>query len=151
MDGISIAAFANELEKSAFLKGLWQRLVTGIFGTDKEKQKQRVDYFYSPRAGPDKWTKFDSNIKSPEFLAQVTTHKNADPKLVQFAHSMHALTNSPTVGKVQSERLSGKTYEIRNTPRGLACTCPDWRFVGTLKPGYECKHIRAHKKGKAQV
>ena len=151
MDGISIAAFADELEKTAFLKGLWQRIVTGIFGPEEERQKSRVDYFYSPRAGPDKWTKFDSNIKSPEFLAQVTTHKKADPKLVQFAHAMHSLSNAKTVGKIQSERLSGKTYEIRSVPTGLACTCPDWKFVGSTRPGYECKHIRAYKLGKAKV
>jgi len=151
MEGISIEAFADELEKTAFFKDLWRRFVTGIFGTDKEKQKKRVDYFYSPRAGPDKWTKFDNNIKSPEYLAQVTTHKKADPKFVQFAHSMHSLANAQTVGKVQSERLPGKTYEVRKTPSGFGCTCPDWKYVGSTKPGYECKHIRAHKMGKAKV
>ena len=37
--------------------------------------------------------------------------------------------------------------EIREIPEGLGCTCPDWRFNGSIKPGYKCKHVQAHQAG----
>jgi len=151
MKGISLEAFADEIEKTAFLGKLWQKVVGMLDSGDEAKQKHRVDYFFSPKAGPDKWTKFDNNIKSKEYLSQVADHPGADKKLIQFANAMHEVANAPTVGKVQSERLGGRSYEIRKIPGGLACTCPDWKYVGSTKPGYECKHVRAHKQERSEV
>jgi len=33
----------------------------------------------------------------------------------------------------------------------LGCTCPDWRYVGTMKPKYKCKHILAYEAGKVKA
>jgi hypothetical protein len=78
-------------------------------------------------------------------------HKKADPKLIQHTQSMHALAKGKTVGKIQSSTLSGKTYEVRKIPAGFACQCNDWRYKGSVTPGYECKHIRAYKAGKLRA
>jgi hypothetical protein len=154
MNDVSLSAFADELEKTAFFGELWNRF-TGLFSSDDErvqaKVKRRVDYLFSPKAGPDKWEKFTNNVKSPDFVAQVVKHPNADPKLVVHANSMHELANGSTIGKIHSKRLTGRAYEIKKLPNRLGCTCNDWRFKGSVNPDHDCKHIRAFKSGKVEA
>jgi hypothetical protein len=150
MNDTCLNALADELEKIGFMEGLWKG-ITSLFQSDTDKAKSRVDYFFSPKAGPDKWDKFAKNVKSKEFVAQLAQNPNADPTLVQHAEAMHDLENGKTVGKILSSRLPGKSYEIKETGRGLACTCPDWKFVGSLRPGYKCKHVTAHEQGLAKA
>jgi len=149
----SLVAFADELEKTAFLGKLWRGFLS-LIGSDepeKAKTKNRVDHLFSPKAGPEKWDKFSQRIKSPEYLRQVTEHPSADPKLVQHATSMHDMTNGQTIGKIRSERLTGRSYEIKKMTDGLGCTCPDWRYKGSVTPGYECKHVKAFKAGRVKA
>ena len=150
-----LPSFADELEKDAFFGELWQKVVN-IFGGDtpptrSPKVQQRIDYHFSPKAGPDKWDKLVRNARSPEFVQALEQHPDADPKLIQHARSMHDLSRGKTLGKIRSTRLVGRSYEIRKTPEGMACTCPDWRFVGSVTPGYECKHIEAFKGGRTEA
>lgn len=146
----SVASFGDELEKIGFFNELWTR-IRKAFSNEDEKTKQRVDYFFSPKAGPDKWDKFSLNVGSQAFVDQLASHPGADPTLVQHAQALHNLAKGKTVGKIYSSTLPGKSYEIKETAQGTACTCPDWRFVGTLTPGYKCKHIKAHEAGLARA
>lgn len=153
MRSVSLGAFADEMEKIAFFGELWRKVVNLVRPSDeaeKAKVKNKVDYLFSPKAGPDKWTKFNNRVKSPEYLKQVSEHPDADPQLVQHAKSMHDLANGQVLGKIESETLGGRTYEVRKTESGMACTCPDWRYKGSVTPGYECKHVRAFKSGKVK-
>lgn len=151
----SLASFADELEKTALLGELWRKVVS-IFSTHPsperpEKIQLRVDYHFSPKAGDDKWDKLMQHSRSIEFVKKLEEHPDADSKLIMHARSMHDLSHGKTLGKIKSTRLPGRSYEIRKTPGGMACTCPDWRFVGSVNPGYECKHIRAFKRGKTEA
>jgi hypothetical protein len=155
VDQVSLTAFGDELSKIAGLKEWWRSFL-GLFRTKpkepaKPKVDKLVDYHFSPKAGDDRWDKFVKNIRSPEFVAGITSHPLADEKLKQHAQSMHEMARGQTVGKIQSSRLPGRSYEIKDTPGGLACTCPDWRFKGSVNPGYECKHIKAHNAGKVKA
>ncbi len=156
MNDVSFSAFVDELAgiemaKTAGLRDLWQRFVD-LFRVPDEKAKRRVEYHFSPKAGSDKWNKFAKNIRDPNFVERLSKHPDADSTLITHAKALHGLSRSPTVGKIKSSRLPGRTYEIRDLGGGnLGCTCNDWRFKGSLSPGYECKHIRAHKQGKAQA
>jgi hypothetical protein len=146
-------AMADELEKTALLS-LRDVLgkITDLFRSEESKAKRRVDYHFSPKAGPEKWDKFLKNVRSKDFVKLIQDNPLADEQLKAHAASLHALSRSKTVGKVESAKLPGMKYEIRELPDGsLGCTCPDWRFVGSLKPGYECKHIRAFKEGKTKA
>jgi hypothetical protein len=149
----SLAAFQDELEKTALLSELWHKVISIFSSTPSQpdKAQQRVDYHFSPRAGRDRWDKLVRNARSSEFVQKLEEHPEADPKLIQHARSMHDLSHGKTIGKIKSTRLPGRSYEIRKTQTGLACTCPDWRFVGSVNPGYECKHIRAFKRGKTEA
>lgn len=147
MTDIDYRATEDELTKIALLGNIWQSFLD-IFRGERAKFKRRVDYFFSPKAGKDKWEKLEKNVRSQEFVDQVKDHKLSDDKLKLHVQSMHELSRGKPAGKIESSRLPGKTYEIRKISGGLGCTCPDWRFKGTVNPGYECKHIKALKAGK---
>lgn len=152
IDEKTVAAFNDELEKIAgwgFLGRLWSKF-TSLFRPESRDQK-RVDYHFSPKAGPEKWNKFAKNVRRKGFVDKVVEHPNADSKLIQHAKSMHDMSRGKTVGKIYSSRLPGRSYEIRSTPSGLACTCPDWRFKSSVSPGRPCKHIKAHLAGKTKA
>lgn len=147
MDPVMFNAFADELQKIAGLGDLWQKFLD-VFRTKEDKVNRRVEYHFSPRAGKDRWDKFLRNVRSTEFVDQLSKHPEADGKLVMHAQAMHALSRAPTIDKIQSEKLPGQTYEVKRLPSGdFGCTCNDWRFKGSINPGYECKHIKAHRAG----
>lgn len=162
MNQVTISAFHDELEKIAGIGDLWRkildfsplgRLFNRKLAPEKEKTKATLmaEYHFSPKAGDDRWDKFSKNVRDPKFVEALAEHPQSDEKLVQHAKAMYEMSRGPTVGKIQSSRLPGRSYEIKKVPGGLACTCPDWRFKGSVNPGYECKHIRAHHAGKAKA
>jgi hypothetical protein len=147
VDQTSLAAFGDELEKISGFFDFWRRLF-GKKDEAEEKNKLRANYMFSPKAGPEKWDRFAKYVSDPRFLQQLGKHPEADEKLLRHATGMHELAKSPPINTVKSEKLPGKSYEIRSLPNGeLGCTCPDWRFKGTTSSGYACKHIRAHRTG----
>jgi hypothetical protein len=147
VDAQTLRAFGDELSKIA---GFFSWIAGNTQGAGKAKL--RVAYHFSPKAGEEKWVKFLKNISDPGYLDQLSQHPEADPQLLQHAKSLHDLSKAPTVGKVYSVRLPGRSYEVKKLQDGTyGCTCPDWRYIGSLQPGYECKHIRAHKAGKVKA
>jgi len=135
----SFSAFTDELVKISVVPS-------------SRKVERRVDYLFSPKAGPEKWNKFLKHVRSPDYAEHVVDRASSDPKLVRHAQAMHGLSRGRTLGKVQSARLPGRSYEVRKMKDGrLGCTCPDWRFVGSVNPEYDCKHIKAFRAGKSKV
>lgn len=148
---MTYAAFTDELEKIAGFRDLWQGFLD-LFRSKDQKLNKRIEYQFDPKAGPDKWNKFLKNVKNPDYAKKVMDHPMADEKLKLHTESMHSLAKGDVVNKIKSSRLPGRTYEIRKISGGnLGCMCPDWRFKGSVNPGYECKHIQAHKQGKLKA
>ena len=99
---------------------------------------------------PTKWDSFHANVESPQFVKAIQRDKILPEKLKLHAYAMHHLTVGETVANVEGS--SGKPYDIRALPGGsLGCTCRDWKFRGSVDPGYKCKHLRAHEAGKDKV
>lgn len=148
VDPVVFSAFTDELEKiSGFGEGLWQRFLD-IFRSGDERVQRRVDYHFSPKASSDKWRKLVTNSRDPKFITALSKHPGADEKLVLHAQSMGALSRGKPVGKIRSSTNPGRTYEIRDLGgERLGCQCGDWRYKGSVSPGYECKHIKAHRAG----
>jgi len=145
MDPIGLAAFEDEITKIAGLRELWRR-VTDFFRPKEERVQRKVDYFFSPRAGADKWTKLLTQVKDPTFVDAFVRNPLADDKLRMHVQSMHSLAKGKPVSKIKSKSLPGKTYEVRElSGGGLGCQCNDWKFRGSVNPGYECKHIKEYK------
>jgi hypothetical protein len=138
-------------EKTAGFSDMWEK-VKDVFRGEKGRAKRRSDYLFSPKAGTEKWKNFPRNVRSVEFVKAVLKHPDADAKLKEHAKSMHRLSRAKVVGKVESSRGSGKTYEIKKMTRGrLGCTCNDWRYKGSIDQGHDCKHVRAFKEGRTKV
>jgi len=151
VDEVVLSAFQDELYKIAGIRDMWQQFLDVFRPEEDRKARARVDYHFSPKSGPEKWDKLVRNARDNTFLKYLEKHPDSDDKLVLHAKSMGELSRGQTVGKVWSSRLPGRSYEIKKIPAGLGCTCPDWRFKGSVNPGYQCKHIRAHKKGKVKA
>ena len=112
---------------------------------DKTHQKQ-IDSLFK-RESPTKWDGFKDSVKSKEFVSTLKKDPRSDPKLILHAEKMHALHNGQEVGKVPGSR--GKTYSIKKLSDGtLGCTCNDWRYVRSVTPGSNCKHINEYKRRK---
>ena len=137
----------EDLKKEAFFKELWEK-AKDLFGGEKRRSKRRVAYHFSPKAGTEKWQKFPRNASSKEFVKRIQEHPQADDKLKLHVKSLHDLSKGKTLAKVQSTSGAGKKYEIKKlSGGGVGCTCNDWRYKGSVTPGYQCKHIRAAKAG----
>lgn len=152
LDDPTIAAFDDELEKLGFdfLGKLWKSFIS-LFRPPEDLDQRRVDHHFSPKSGQHKWNKFTRNVRRKGFVDRLSEHPDADDKLIQHAKSMHDMSRGKTVAKIYSARLPGRSYEVRKIPSGLACTCPDWRYKGSVSPGYRCKHIRAHLRGESKA
>jgi hypothetical protein len=144
MDSVSLTAFEDEMAKIAGLRELWRR-ITEFFRPREDRIQRRVDYFFSPKAGKDKWTKLPSQASDPKFVAAFTSNPLADPKLKMHVDSLFALSKGKPVAKIKSTSSPGKTYEIRKLSDGsLGCQCNDWKYRGTVTSGYECRHIHEY-------
>lgn len=151
MDQVCLSAFEDEMSKIAGLRELWQK-VTELFRPHDERVKRKVDYFFSPKTGNERWNKLPNQVRDQKFVDAIVQNPLADDKLRMHVQSMHDLAHGRPVAKIYSASTPGKTYEVRKMPDGaLGCQCGDWRYKGSVAPGYECKHIKAHREGKRRA
>ena len=152
MDQSAFRSFGEVLCKEAGVSDLWESF-KDIFRGEKSKAQRRAAVVFSPDQKPEtRWKNLPRNVGSSEFVKAVQSHPSADKKLKQHVRSMHDMTKGKTVGKVESSGGGGKSYEIRKMPGGnLGCTCGDWRYKGSVSPGYECKHIKKFKGGQTKL
>lgn len=144
-------AFCDELAKIAGITALWDTF-KDFFSPESKKAKFEIaEHFKSTDSK--KWDRFINNAaKSQEFIDQLKKSKKSDEKLVLHAVNMGALKKAPISGEVESQTQSGTKYQVKKLPTGYyGCTCNDWRYKGSVNPGYECKHIKAHKSGLNKV
>jgi len=88
MDPVLLSSFADELQKIAGFRDLWQS-VLDLFRPSDVRVQRRVDYFFSPKAGKDKWNKLLVNVGDKKFVESFTSNPLADDKLVTHVKSMH--------------------------------------------------------------
>lgn len=151
MESISLIAFGDEMSKIAGFSD-FLRKVKDIFSQPEERTKNRVDEFFSPKSVEAKWRRLPQYARSQSFVDAVNNSPQADDKLKMHVQSLHDLSRGSPVAKITSSAGSGKTYEIRKMDGGaLGCQCGDWRYKGSVTPGYECKHIKAYRDGKSRA
>lgn len=151
MDPVSLAAFGNEMTKIAGFKEFIQRILD-FFRSPDDLAGRKADRFLSPEAGKEKWDYIPRHVGERGFVNRIITDPKVDNKTKLHVKSLYYLSRAKPVGKVPSSKGFGKTYEIRELPGGrLGCQCNDWKFVGSVTPGYECRHIREFKAGKSRA
>lgn len=92
------------------------------------------------------WRAFEKNLKSKAFNKAVQLHPASDDKLKAYTDQNHKyLKSSQVAGKVPSDSIQRKKYQIKVLPGGgLGCGCKDWQYKRSHQGG-DCKHIRAYK------
>jgi hypothetical protein len=141
----------SSILKEAGAGDLWEKLRDQL--PAPKRAKMAVDEHFKGPIDRKKWDQLIvMTADFPEVLRQLAKHPKADDRMVQHVKQMVELNKAPPAGKVESSRVSGTTYEVRDLPGGkLGCTCPDWRFRGLSVAAYECKHIKAFKDGKTKA
>lgn len=141
----------KETVKTAFFGGFVD-YVSDLFRPEARRARAQVQEHHKSK-DPQKWNDFVENAaRSPAFLSAIEKSKKIPEKDVLHAQSMAGLAHGKVVGEIDSSMRSGDKYQIKELPGGqLGCTCGDWRYKGSVNPGYECKHIKAHKKGLSKV
>lgn len=133
------------------LRGFYDEMAK-IAAISSASAKRRANYLFSPRASKERWRTVPRNAASEDYVTAIEASDKADDKLKKHVRSMFLLSHGRTVAKVPSSKGGGKTYEVKDLGNGeYGCTCPDWRYRGSVTPGYECKHIRGVKAGKSKA
>ena len=140
MDEHTKEAFFDELTKVAGPFDWFK----GLFKPGPEKQNDRLVKRHFKAKDADRWDRFGKYTASKDFVEALNRSDRADKKLVMHAQSLHDLKHGTPAGRIDGG--SGSRYEIKELPGGrLGCTCNDWKYVGSVTPGHECKHIKAFK------
>jgi hypothetical protein len=151
MDPTYLTAFEDEMSKIAGFRELLSK-IRDFFRPEDESINRKVDHFFSPRAGDDRWNRLPNQTRSQKFVDALGRNPLADDTLKVHVQSLHDLSHGRPVAKIRSTSEMGKTYEVRKMADGsLGCQCGDWRYKGSVTPGYECKHISAYRSGKSRA
>ena len=119
------------------------------FSAEGRKQMQEAKEFVSS-SNKGKWDELPEKLKNPAFVRQVRASWGTDNKLKTHVKSLSDLNKSKSVTKITGSK--GTEYTIKSLGNGAyGCTCKDWKYKGSVNPGYECKHIKAFKEGKTKV
>ena len=117
--------------------------------TDGRKQIREAKRFLKSD-DKDKWQELPEKIKNPAFVRQVEASWGTDKKLKTHVKSLSSLQKSRPIARVTGSK--GTQYTIKSLGgRSYGCTCNDWKYKGSVNPGYQCKHIRAYLQGKTKV
>lgn len=129
--------------------GNWLRGVVGqLTGTSKPQPNTAKKFLAS--SDPTKWDSMIRNHVGSKRFVKDMLEATDDPTLKQHIVSMYELQHAPVVANIVGS--SGKVYDVKKLPDGhLGCTCEDWRYRGSIDPGYKCKHIRAFEDGRTKV
>lgn len=92
-----------------------------------------------------RWKQFRQQLRSKGFLSAVLQDSRSNAKLKRYAQMMHQHIN----GKGESITVPGnaRSYTVKFHPEKdrFSCSCPDWAYKRSHKPGkygLECKHIK---------
>lgn len=105
-----------------------------------KKHQSTIDSLHAEES-KEKWNSFADSAKDPDFVRAVKNDPRSDDKLKLHAERLSQLHNSPQVATITG--TGGKAYTVTKLPNGdYGCTCNDWRYKGSVNPGYKCKHIK---------
>ena len=125
--------------------GLFDRLghffTKAFYGKNMKDHQKDLDSLHKEESA-DKWKNFGDKTKDKSFVQAVKNDPRSSKKLKMHAESLNSMHNSKTVATVKGKRGS---YQIKHMGTGVyGCTCNDWKYKGSVNPGYKCKHIREY-------
>ena len=113
-----------------------------FYGKNMKDHQKHIDSLHD-KESKDKWDSFADKTKDSSFVKAVKNDPRSDNKLKLHTERLHKMHQSKPVAQIQGSR--GKSYSVSKLGTGdYACTCNDWRYKGSVNPGYKCKHIREY-------
>ena len=107
-----------------------------------KKHQKAIDGLHKNES-KEKWDSFADKTKDESFVRAVKNDPRSDSKLKMHTERMHEMHKAKPVAQIRGSK--GKTYTVTKIGNGdFACTCNDWRYKGSVTPGYKCKHIREY-------
>ena len=133
---------AIESNNPSLLKRLGHFFTKAFYGKNMKEHQKNIDSLHKEES-KEKWDSFADKTKDKSFVQAVQNDPRSDDKLKMHAERLNQLHNGKPVSTVTGSR--GKSYTVILLPSGdFGCTCNDWRYKGSVNPGYQCKHIREH-------
>lgn len=125
---------------------IFQRLghffTKAFYGKDMKKHQKTIDSLHKEES-KQKWDDFADKAKDKDFVKAVKNDPRSDDKLKLHTERLHQHHNSKQLAVVSGNK--GKTYAVTRLPSGdFGCSCNDWRYKGSVTPGYRCKHIKEY-------
>lgn len=107
-----------------------------------KKHQKTIDSLHKEES-KQKWDDFADKAKDKDFVKAVKNDPRSDDKLKLHTERLHQHHNSKQLAVVSGNK--GKTYAVTRLPSGdFGCSCNDWRYKGSVTPGYRCKHIKEY-------
>ena len=129
-------------KKPSLFERLGHFFTSAFYGKQMKDHQKDIDSLHKEES-TQKWDSFADKTKDPSFVKAVQNDPRSDNKLKMHAERLNQLHSSKKVGLVQGSR--GRTYQISILSTGdYGCTCNDWRYKGSVTPGYQCKHIKEY-------
>ena len=137
---------ALEPKNPGLLERLGHFFTKAFYGKKMKDHQKSIDSLHKEES-KSKWDNFADRTKDPSFVKAVKNDPRSNDKLKMHAESLNKLYNGKVVGSVRGSK--NRTYNIINLGNGrYGCTCGDWKYKGSVNPGYECKHITTYKRNK---
>jgi len=125
---------------------LFQRLghffAKAFYGKNMKDHQKTIDSLHKEES-KEKWDSFADKAKDSSFVKAVKNDPRSDDKLKMHTERLHEMHKAKPLAQIQGTK--GKTYTVSKIGNGdYSCTCNDWRYKGSVNPGYKCKHIREY-------
>ena len=135
---------AIESKEHGVLDRLGHFFTKMFYGKDMKKHQKKLDSLHKDES-QGKWDDFAGKAKDSSFVKAVKNDPRSSDKLKMHATRLHMLHTGDNIDRIPGSR--GGSYRIVKLSDGsLGCTCNDWRYKGSVTPGYMCRHIRKHRR-----
>lgn len=137
---------ALEPKKPGLLERLGHFFTKTFYSKNMKDHQKAIDNLHNEESKSN-WDSFADKTKDTSFVKAVKNDPRSNEKLKMHADSLNKLHNGKVVGSVEGTK--SKSYSIINLGDGrYGCTCNDWRYKGSVNPGYKCKHIITYLRNK---
>ena len=132
----------NEQKNPSLQKRLGFFFTKLFYGKKMKDHHKNLDKLYKKQT-KDKWDAFVESAKDPSFVKAVKNDPRSDDKLVMHTSRMNMMHNGKEVATYNGSK--GGTYSVRRLSDGTyGCTCNHWRYVSSVTPRNQCKHIKKY-------
>lgn len=131
---------ALEPRNPGLLERLGHFFTKSFYGKDMKKHQSTIDNLHSEESKKH-WDEFSDKAKDKSFVKAVNNDPRSDEKLKMHVKRLNEMHEGKQMAQISGS--NGKVYIVSKLPSGdFGCTCNDWRYKGSVNPGYRCKHIK---------